>query len=96
MAMGRLASSLAFSWRSLLGGDHGMGHADVSAKPWEVWDELNCRRFVTLAGAERYAHGKVRSTGRQVEICRDGYTVAYVRPDALNRVWTDVVDGTVA
>ncbi len=72
----------------------GNGQSDMS---WEVWDdETQLGSFRTLKGAERFAHRYVKQHERPVEIFGNGnHTVAYVRADALGRIWTDVLDGSV-
>lgn len=72
----------------------------MSKKPWEVWDEWHDYQgsFRTLAAAEKSARRHVAQHGERLEIWHDSpeRIVAYVRPDALGRVWTDVVDCAVA
>ena len=55
--------------------------------------------FATLDEAEHAARGLVRHKGwAEVMIYRDSAPigpVAYVRRDALDRIWTDVMDGAV-
>jgi hypothetical protein len=72
------------------------------ANKWEVWhgdeyERTTCRRFRSLAAAERYARGYVAASaaerfGRNVEIISPyGGTVGFVRLDPLGRVWMDVM-----
>lgn len=72
----------------------------MSAKPWEVWDTWcgHHGSFRTLAAAEKFAKRRVMERGELLEIWHDSpqRIVAFVRPDPLGRVWTDVVDCAVA
>ncbi len=81
----------------------GLSDTAQSGARFEVWDNAHCRRFATLAGAERYARGRVAATEREAGIwhlphfpAANATQIATVRLDALGRVWTDVLDGTVA
>jgi hypothetical protein len=70
------------------------------ADVWEVWDDINCRKFRSFAAAERHAHRRVAASASErfaisVEITLNMHTVASVRLDGLNRVWTDVADTTL-
>jgi hypothetical protein len=81
-----------------------MRQAPEMADTWEVWRDdridgigVARRRFRSFKAAERYAHAYVGASTRErfavsVEITLNMHTIASVRADGLNRVWTDVVD----
>jgi hypothetical protein len=57
------------------------------------------REFPDFAAADRYARGYVRANNGasgSLRIVLDHAIVAYVEMDGAGRVWTDMLDGTVA
>ena len=74
----------------------------MGVPPYEVWLESPFylrvgRRFESWKTAERFARWYVTANdGKCVRIVQDHSTLAYVKADALGRVWTDVVDGSLS
>lgn len=69
----------------------------MSEQNWTVWgvglnDDVLHGTYGSLIKAERCARALVAEHGDALEIRHYCALVACVRPDALGRVWTDVVD----
>ena len=68
----------------------------TSPRPFFTWtDDGNYRQHKSFAAAGRFARNTARP-GKKIEITDVFHHVATVRVDALDRVWTDVVDGFYA
>lgn len=73
-----------------------MADPNTTEPKWQSWtDDGSHRTHKNFATAERHARRAVRS-GNQVDITRGFHPVARVKIDAMDRVWTDVIDGRYA
>jgi hypothetical protein len=58
-------------------------------------DDGSYRTFASFKAAEKWARRHARP-GNEIEITHGFHPVATVRADALDRIWTDVIDATIA